>query len=161
MKIILQPSGNIMKILGKAKPAEYGLRWMYYVVTQPVDGGVLVFHTLTRAMFLLTPEEYTAPDALPELRDGWFRVPQEMDDQKYADHVRFIRRTMQKKPEHITNYVIFTTTDCNARCFYCYELGRSRIPMSVETAHQGSRLHFSSLRRRKRQHPVVWWRAAV
>lgn len=88
-------------------------------------------------------------------------VPQEMDDQKYADHVRFIRRTMQKKPEHITNYVIFTTTDCNARCFYCYELGRSRIPMSVETAHQGSRLHFSSLRRRKRQHPVVWWRAAV
>lgn len=61
-----------------------------------------------------------------------------MDDQKYADHVRFIRRTMQKKPEHITNYVIFTTTDCNARCFYCYELGRSRIPMSVETAHKAA-----------------------
>ena len=138
MKIILQPSGNIMKILGKAKPAEYGLRWMYYVVTQPVDGGVLVFHTLTRAMFLLTTEEYTAPDALPELRDGWFRVPQEMDDQKYADHVRFLRKTMYKKSKHITNYVIFTTTDCNARCFYCYELGRSRIPMSVETAHKAA-----------------------
>lgn len=138
MKTILQPSGNIMKILGKAKPAEYGLRWMYYVVTQPVDGGVLVFHTLTRAMFLLTTEEYTAPDALPELRDGWFRVPQEMDDQKYADHVRFICRTMQKEPEHITTYTIFTTTDCNARCFYCYEMGRSRIPMNDETAHKAA-----------------------
>lgn len=47
---------------------------------------------------------------------------------KYADHVRFIRRTMQKEPEHTTTYTIFTTTDCNARCFYCYEMGRSQFP---------------------------------
>ena len=87
---------------------------------------------------LLTPEEYAAPDNLPELRDGWFRVPQKMDDMKYADQVRFIRRTMWKEPEHITSYTIFTTTDCNARCFYCYELGRSRIPMSDETAHKAA-----------------------
>ena len=138
MQIILPPSGNTIKILGKARPAEQGLRWMHYVLAQPVDGGVLVFHTLTRALLLLTPEEYAAPDNLPELRDGWFRVPQEMDDMKYADQVRFIRRTMQKEPEHITSYTIFTTTDCNARCFYCYEMGRSRIPMSDETAHKAA-----------------------
>ena len=57
---------------------------------------------------------------------------------KYADQVRFIRRTMWKEPEHITSYTIFTTTDCNARCFYCYEMGRSRIPMSAETAHKAA-----------------------
>ena len=78
MQTILPPSGNTIKILGKPKPAEHGLRWMAYVVAQPVDGGVLVFHTLTRALLLLTPEEYAAPDNLPELRDGWFRVPQEI-----------------------------------------------------------------------------------
>ena len=138
MKTILPPSGNTIKILGKPKLAEHGLRWMAYVVAQPVEGGVLVFHTLTRALLLLTPEEYAAPDNLPELRDGWFRVPQKMDDMKYADQVRFIRRTMWKEPEHITSYTIFTTTDCNARCFYCYELGRSRIPMSDETAHKAA-----------------------
>lgn len=138
MQTILPPSGNTIKILGKLKPAEHGLRWMHYVLAQPVDSGVLVFHTLTRALLLLTPEEYAAPDNLPELRDGWFRVPQEMDDMKYADQVRFIRRTMQKEPEHITSYTIFTTTDCNARCFYCYEMGRSRIPMSDETAHKAA-----------------------
>ena len=138
MQIILPPSGNTIKILGKARSAEQDLRWMHYVLAQPVDGGVLVFHTLTRALLLLTPEEYAVPDNLPELRDGWFRVPQEMDDMKYADRVRFIRRTMQKEPEHITSYTIFTTTDCNARCFYCYEMGRSRIPMSDETAHKAA-----------------------
>ena len=138
MQTILPPSGNTMKILGKPKPAEHGLRWMTYVAAQPVEGGVLVFHTLTRSLLLLTPEEYTAPDAVAELRSSWFRVPQEMDDMKYADRVRFIRRTMQKEPEHITSYTIFTTTDCNARCFYCYEMGRSRIPMSAETAHKAA-----------------------
>ena len=138
MQTILPPSGNTIKILGKARSAEQGLRWMTYVLAQPVEGGVLVFHTLTRALLLLTQEEYTAPDNLPELRDGWFRVPQEMNDQKYADQVRFIRRTMWKEPEHITSYTIFTTTDCNARCFYCYEMGRSRIPMSDETAHKAA-----------------------
>ena len=102
MQTILPPSGNTMKILGKPKPAEYGLRWMTYVLAQPVEGGVLVFHTLTRALLLLTQEEYTAPDTVAELRSSWFRVPQEMDDQKYADQVRFIRRTMQKEPEHTT-----------------------------------------------------------
>lgn len=138
MQTILPPSGNTIKILGKARSAEHGLRWMHYVLAQPVDGGVLVFHTLTRALLLLAPEEYAAPDTLPDLRDGWFRVPQEMDDMKYADQVRFIRRTMWKEPEHITCYTIFTTTDCNARCFYCYEMGRSRIPMSNETAHKAA-----------------------
>lgn len=78
MQTILPPSGNTIKILGKARSAEHGLRWMHYVLAQPVEGGVLVFHTLTRALLLLTPEEYAAPDNLPELRDGWFRVPQEM-----------------------------------------------------------------------------------
>lgn len=78
MQTILPPSGNTIKILGKARSAEHGLRWMTYVLAQPVEGGVLVFHTLTRALLLLTPEEYAAPDNPPELRSSWFRVPQEI-----------------------------------------------------------------------------------
>lgn len=58
MQTILPPSGNTIKILGKPKPAEHGLRWMHYVLAQPVEDGVLVFHTLTRALLLLTQEEY-------------------------------------------------------------------------------------------------------
>ena len=47
MQTILPPSGNTIKILGKARPAEQGLRWMHYVLAEPVEDGVLVFHTLT------------------------------------------------------------------------------------------------------------------
>lgn len=138
MQIILPPSENTIKILGKPKLSETGFRWMTYVLFQPVEDGMLLFHVLTREMLLLTTEEYATPDSLSELRDKWFRVPKEMNDQKYADHVRFIRKTVCKKPKYITDYTVFTTTDCNARCFYCYEMGRSRISMSDETAHKAA-----------------------
>ena len=45
MQTILPPSGNTIKILGKARPAEQGLRWMHYILAEPVKAGVLVFHT--------------------------------------------------------------------------------------------------------------------
>ena len=138
MQIIQKPSGNTMKILGKPKASEGSFRWMTYVLSRKVEDGVLIFHTLTRELLLLSPEEYAEPDAVPELREKWFRVPQALDDRKYADQVRFVRKTVRKKPEYITNYTIFTTTDCNARCFYCYEMGRSRIPMTEETAHRAA-----------------------
>ena len=138
MKTILPPSDNVLKMLGKPRNSENGYRLMKYVLTKPSDDGVLLFHVLTREMLLLTAEEYSAPDRLSELRDKWFLVPQTLEDKKYADQVRFIRKTVHKKPQHVTNYTIFTTTDCNARCFYCYEMGRSRIPMSVETAHKAA-----------------------
>lgn len=138
MQIIQKPSGNTIKILGKAKVSEDDFRWMTYVLSQKVEDGVLIFHTLTRELLLLTPEEYADPETVPELREKWFRVPRGLEDKKYADQVRFVRKTVRKKPEHITNYTIFTTTDCNARCFYCYEKGRSRIPMTEETAHKAA-----------------------
>ena len=34
----------------------------------------------------------------------------------------------------ITSAVIAVTTECNARCYYCYENGIKRVPMTMETA---------------------------
>lgn len=96
--------------MGRPKKAEAGLRWMTYVLPKRTQEGVLLFHTLTR----------------------------ELKDKTYTDEVRFVLRNIQKPPEHVTGYSIFTTTDCNARCFYCFELGRSRMPMSEETAHKAA-----------------------
>lgn len=139
MEIIIPSHGNTLKILGKPKASPAGFRAMTYVVEQPVVDGVLMFHTLTRELMLLSPEEYANRYQLPELYEKWFLVPEVLNDMEYADRVRFIRRTLQKKPKYITNYTIFTTTDCNARCFYCFELGRSRIHMSEEMAHKAAR----------------------
>lgn len=115
-------------------------RPMNYVVEQPVEEGLLLYHTMTKAMVLLTPEEAETyrktPAALSQLIEQWFLVPQSHDDRLLSRQMRDVARMLEKKSDVITGYTIMTTTDCNARCFYCYEMGRPRTPMSEETAHR-------------------------
>ena len=139
MQTIYQTAKPFDQLLKKQKKvAEQTYRPMYYVVEQPVDEGLLLYHTMTKALLLLTPEEAeiykTNPTALPQLIEQWFLVPQSHDDRLLSRQIRDVAKMLEKKTGAITSYTIMTTTDCNARCFYCYEMGRLRTPMSEETA---------------------------
>ncbi len=133
---VVSPFDQLLK-KQKVKPRQQ-YRPMYYVVEQPVEEGLLLYHTMTKALLLLTPEEamvYKAhPTDLPQLIELWFLVPESHDDRLLSRQMRDVARMLEKKSSAITSYTILTTTDCNARCFYCYEMGRSHIPMSHETA---------------------------
>lgn len=139
MQIIYQTAKPFDLLLKKQMMAAgQTYRPMYYVVEQPVEEGLLLYHTMTKAMLLLTPEEAetyrTSPTTLPQLVEQWFLVPESHDDRLLSRQIRDVARMLEKKTGAITSYTILTTTDCNARCFYCYELGRPRVPMSQETA---------------------------
>ena len=134
MKQILKPNEATLGILGKEKQAAGGYRMIRYCISQPIDDGVLLFNLLTRELLLLTSEEYAGALELPYLRKQWFVVPEETDEKQMVQMVRWIQKSMAKESGNVTSYTILTTTDCNARCFYCYELGRARVPMSPETA---------------------------
>ena len=139
MKNILEANSNIVKILGKPHIAQDDARLSRYCVQVPVDDGLLLFHTLTRELLLLSEAEAGQLLESDVLKERWFVVPNSLDEKKCADTVKWVLRTTAKRPKHITSYTILTTTDCNARCFYCYEMGRSRIPMTEETAHKTAR----------------------
>ena len=134
MDIISKANETVLTILGKPKAAASGYRLLHFCAEHRVDEGILLYNLLTKELVLLTEEENNRLTELDYLKDHWFVVPQETKDREYADLVKWVVMTRQKKSDIITNYTIFTTTDCNARCFYCFELGRSRIPMSKETA---------------------------
>ena len=135
---IAKPFDQLLKKQKIKKGETY--RPMYFVVEQPVDEGLLLYHTMTKALLLLTPEEAetykTSPTALPQLIEQWFLVPQSHDDRLLSRQIRDVARMLEKKTDAITGYTIMTTTDCNARCFYCYEIGRAKIPMSMDTANR-------------------------
>ncbi len=69
-------------------------RPMIFVVEQPVDEGLLLYHTMTKAMLLLSSEEAriykSNPTALPQLVEKWFLVPSEHDDRLLADRLRML-----------------------------------------------------------------------
>ena len=136
MQIISHPKEIILIILKKFQSARKADRLLRYCVEAPVEDGVLLFNLLTREMVLLTAEEWQNRFENEYLKSHWFIVPGNCNDKEYADLVRWVLINKQRKNGPITGYTIFPTTDCNARCFYCFELGRSRIPMSEDTAHK-------------------------
>ena len=106
-----------------------------FVISKEVPEGLLLFHTLTCEMVLvdkgrgdMSRDEY--------LREHLFAVPESLDEKKLVNQYRTLRKMVDTGDgeDGISSYTIMTTTDCNARCFYCYEKGRSRIPMSEKTA---------------------------
>ncbi len=143
METICKPIEAIEKIIEKAKirqDADY--RLSDQCVMQAVEEGVLLYHTLTCELLLLDSEEADmlkqfhgcVPEQMKDYALKRILVPADADEMTYCDQLRRIVSLSAPKEDAITSYTIFTTTDCNARCFYCYEMGRSRIPMSEETA---------------------------
>ncbi len=144
MQQIVPPVSIVQKILGEQKKIEgTSYRMTVHCVRAERPEGVLLCHTLTGELLLLSREEEAAlkmlpgpvPPALEALASRWFLRPEGSDDMALADQTRRIAERFRKKDGLLTKYTIFTTMACNARCFYCFEAGWGKSStMSEETA---------------------------
>ena len=116
------------------KMADY--RFIKYCVSLPFSDEVtLLFNTLTSEMLEIKNDELDQQNVCDELIRHWMLVPKDFEEKELTRQVISTALLMQNKhKENVSYYTIMTTTDCNARCFYCYEKGRSMIPMNTETA---------------------------
>lgn len=131
---ILPPIDAAVKLCGSPKNAPGdNYRLSRHCVQVQCADGTLLYHTLTGAVYHL-PSGETLDAARDALIENWFLVPQTFDENAYADQLRHIAGLIKPKAKHKDHFTILTTTDCNARCRYCYEMGRQRIAMSPETA---------------------------
>ena len=142
MRQIAKPNRAVLQLIGAQtvdKAQTY--RPISFCVQTEADGERLAYNTLTGEVLqldaaeaaLLRREAIPAAEADEALVAGLFLVPVSHDDMQLSDEVRLLVSDFQKKGS-LSSYTIFTTMDCNARCFYCYEMGRPRRPMSAETA---------------------------
>ncbi len=122
------------KMLGKCKANASDRRQLTFVQRLAEDDGVLYFNALTREMIRVPKEEEFTEPVQEYLDRHWFFVPAGTDDMKLADQVRSVMRYLVPQAEGVSSFVIFTTTDCNARCFYCFEKGCRKVDMTMETA---------------------------
>lgn len=105
------------------------------------DGKHIVYNTLTGEIAeldeneraLLNESSVKPSEAAEELIKRWYLVPMEHDDIELCDEFISFAKAFEKR-DGIKGYTIFTTTDCNARCFYCYELGCKKLTMDEKTA---------------------------
>lgn len=158
MKQVLPPEKTAAKVCGIQKVCSGLFRVSRYVFRVPYKDAVLLYHTLTCELVLLSVYE----DELLRIHEAfivdvsesahtlykndqyrqlctylimhWFMVPEHYNEYAYATQFRNIIKLLAPARTEITAFRIFTTTDCNARCSYCYEAGCSKIKMSVQTA---------------------------
>lgn len=133
MKQILTQTEWATKILGVQKEQKGPVRLSCHVLRVPCPQGELWYHNMTGEMLLFGPEE-RPEEYRDELVRRWYLVAEDSDEYTLAMQLRRIAELMARKTDALTKFVVFPTTDCNARCFYCYEMGRSRQHMSDTVA---------------------------
>ena len=119
-------------------------RKFFYLTECPVDGGILLFNTVTYELIFLSNEETDllnnadfSSSVTEYLVKKYFLVPWAFDDKKLALQVINTRIQIQNIYTNppLSFFVILTTTGCNARCFYCFEQGAKVSNMTEKTAH--------------------------
>jgi len=114
-----------------------------YLTTQECEEGTIIYNAFTCSCVMIRPFEYMniftddVCDYAEFLVNNYFIVPEEYNEESLVDILRdrqsiLITATYLDNPEHFT---ILTTSKCNARCFYCYELNlKNKAHMTIETA---------------------------
>lgn len=145
MKTILNQSPYFSKLMGK-QLFKRGTKYKKatYILFSESDGNILAFNGLTREFVILTNDELNllqnypcleANDYSKELIEKWFVTPSDLDDNKLCEQLITVLQQLQSPMQRFDEYTILTTLDCNARCYYCYEMGCSRTAMTESTAY--------------------------
>ena len=143
MRIVVKGNSNIIRLLGKQHIKDTKYRLMNYLLFENCKDGILIHNVITGQLALLNQKEATALHHLPDvdsevLRDlieGYFLVPEDYDEKDTVDKLRVLLKSIFRS-KGINNYLILTTTNCNARCFYCFENGMRHVNMDSSTAEQ-------------------------
>lgn len=116
-------------------------RKMYYTISVNDGLGVLLHNVISGTLVRLSEEEFAEFDntsiiyseILRELIEYYFLVPVDFDEYTYVQNLRRILLRIGSY-KGISQFTIFTTTNCDARCFYCYEFGYTRMNLSERVA---------------------------
>ena len=140
MKIISKKSFFVNNILSKQKyDINIKYRKIKFIVEEKVDEGILIFNYLTFELILLSNEEYLNFSSKIEDKlfsyyvENWFYVQEDFDEIKTCYQIMDFARAINYGMNY-RQYTIFSTMQCNARCFYCFENGKKRESMTLETA---------------------------
>lgn len=121
---------NFKEKYGKNDP-EKSNKISRFCLIENVNEGVLMYNTVTGELVFTTDND--------NIFNNWFHehlftLNEDVDELEMAIEYKKWLLSQRNKEFNVSSYTILTTTECNARCFYCYEKGHKQIPMSDKVA---------------------------
>lgn len=106
------------------------------------DGTTVLINTMTEAVAVLSANEYQRYSSIESTQNYGEKVIVQLfllgfltkDDDSELFKLGVIRNRSAFASSDAINITIYPTQECNARCFYCFENGEKRTPMTAETA---------------------------
>lgn len=137
MKTITEPRKNIALLWKRRKPEQAVYRPMKYLLRAQVEDGLLLYNVVTSEMVLLEQHEARLFESLPaayspemdELIARHFAVPEGFDESKSVEQLRALLKKLNPA-KRVSGFTILPTTECNARCYYCFESDHPRCTMT-------------------------------
>ncbi len=133
MKIISLPLREVIDITGNQPSFGCVSRKSSFYFDVKVDKGFILYNSLTKECLYVDDSEYNNDELKNTFTEKWFYVPLDFDETKFVDEIRDVINYTLCQTQGFVSYTILTTTDCNARCFYCFEANSKKIMMSDET----------------------------
>lgn len=143
MFIIDKSNENVMKFLGEqAIRDNTDYRFVKFSYSLKSDDDTVLFNLITGEISVLSNAEFEtattdfASEISKQMIKSWYLVPSDFDDDTFFNEYDILLTTINgiyTKP-FLKNFTILTTTDCNARCFYCYEHGCEKKWMDEKIA---------------------------
>lgn len=149
MKTLLEANKNVLALLGEQKiDTSLKYRAIHFCVAEKVDEDKInIFNNMTKEVCVLTNDEFEQFSNINldnknvlELVKRWFIVPENFNELKTFDQIRdlYLGIKNSESGNSLNSFTIVPTTDCNARCFYCYENGCRKYSMDEKTAHDAA-----------------------
>ena len=139
MQIIREARKNVALLWRRPKPSQTVYRPMKFLLQTQVEDGLLLCNTVTSELVLLSGAEREAFEGLPaayatemdELIARHYAVPESFDENQSVRQLRAVMRKLEA-PKRVSGFTILPTTECNARCFYCFESDHKRCTLTEE-----------------------------
>lgn len=142
---LLTGDQRILKILPSFIFRDTEYRIMDYCLSEIVGDETIMFNLLNRKMVLIEEnEEYESMNKY--LIENGFLVPRDFDEYNlFLNLKKMLKKVSKITSKGIHNFTIFTTTACNARCYYCFEKNTPVITMSKKIAEQVADFIFNNV----------------
>ena len=134
VKVIIPENQIVTGSLSSLRASDGAYKKLTFVRRLQEENTVLCFNALTRELISFPMDEEHKPETGDYLRRNHFLIPENCDEVKLVKQVRDIVSLREQRAFEPHYFTILTTTDCNARCYYCFEAGCKRETMSLDTA---------------------------